>query len=143
MKIPQTKRYSVYKNLVLQDERSYKLNFKPDGRKHYVYRLINLTLDTKENYYGSRSIPKNNPNKDIMENSWKYGTSSKKKKFILENKEIYKVKIVKIFDNPGDKYVTKHFFINILMLNYIVDFGMELIKLHLDLILQELEEVRK
>jgi len=47
MKIPQTKRYSIHKNLVLQEEerrfveegKEKKLNFTPDGREHYVYRV--------------------------------------------------------------------------------------------------------
>jgi len=63
MKIPQTKRYSIYKNLVLQDERSKKLNFEPDGREHYVYRITDYTRSEKEHYYGSHT-PKNS--KDLI-----------------------------------------------------------------------------
>jgi len=99
MKIPQIKQYLKYKNTILKNNRRSILNFNPDGREHYVYRLTNLTDIEKPYYYGSRTKVKNN----IIEDFWEYGTSSKKKKLILENKKGFKVKIIKIFDNPGDK----------------------------------------
>ena len=105
MKIPQTKRYSIYKNLVLQDERVTKLNFIPDDRAHYVYRVTDYTRNIEENYYGSRSTAKNN----YIEDFWYYRTSSKYNTIIKENKENYKVKIIKVFNNPGDKILYKAF----------------------------------
>jgi len=89
------KRYSIYKKLVLQDERSKKLSFETDNRIHYVYRITY----NNEYYYGSRT----SLDQDIIKDFWNYGTSSKRKNLIIENKEKYKLKIIKVFDNPGDK----------------------------------------
>lgn len=91
------KRYSIYKNLVLLDSRSEKLSFNSDGRKHYVYRVTDKIMN--EHYYGSRTSKQEN----IIMDFWKYGTSSDKKKIILESKDNFKIKIIKIFDNAGDK----------------------------------------
>lgn len=94
-KIPQTKRYSIYKNEVLKDTRIKKLNFEPDGRVHYVYRITDYTRTEKEHYYGSRSTPKHDPGKDILEDFWSYKTSSKYNTLNENNKENYKVKIIR------------------------------------------------
>jgi len=94
-------RYNIYKKLVLEDERSNKLNFKKDNRIHYVYRVTY----NNEYYYGSRTSLK----QDIVDDFWNYGTSSKRKKLIIKNKEDYKLKIIKVFDNPGDKILYESF----------------------------------
>ena len=48
----------IYKKLVLQDKRSKKLDFKPDGREHYVYRITDYTRGEKEHYIGSHTPKK-------------------------------------------------------------------------------------
>jgi len=105
MKIPQTKRYSIYKKLVLQDKRSEKLIFE---NKHiglyYVYRVTDL--EDNEYYYGSR-ISKQ---EDVLKDFWNYCTSSKKKELIKKYKEKrFKVKIMKVFNNPGDMIIYESF----------------------------------
>lgn len=98
-------RYSIYKKLILKNQNSNKLNFNPDGRKHYVYRITDFTRNSEEHYYGSRTSKL----KDILKDFWNYRTSSKYNKIIKENKEDYKVKIIKIFDNSGDKILYEAF----------------------------------
>ena len=117
MKIPQTKRYSIYKNLVILEEdrrlkeegKSKKLDFTSDNRKHYVYRVTDYTRNIEEHYYGSRSTPKKNPKRDITDDFWSYRTSSKHNTILLENKENYKVKIIKVFNNTADKMIYEAF----------------------------------
>jgi len=109
MKIPQTKRYSIYKNLVLQDERSKKLNFEPDGREHYVYRVTDHTRTEKEHYYGSHTPQKGKKYNSLEEEFWTYKTSSKYNVLNENKKENYKVKILKVFDNPADKIIYESF----------------------------------
>jgi len=96
-------RYSIYKNKVLQDKRINKLNFTPDGRLYYVYRVTDL--ETKEYYYGSRVKIKEN----IEDDFWFYCTSSKRKNLIKENKEKYKLKIIKKFNNAADMIIYESF----------------------------------
>ena len=109
MKIPQTKRYSIYKKLVLQDKRSKKLNFKPDGREHYVYRITDYTRTEKEHYYGSHTPQKNKKYSTLKEEFWTYRTSSEYNVLNEDKKEDYKVKILKVFDNSGDKIIYEAF----------------------------------
>lgn len=96
-------RYSIYKKLVLQDERSSKLIFEPDGRIFYVYRITNI--ESKEYYYGSR----NSDSENLLEDLIKYSSSSKRKNDIKNNKEKYKFKILKVFDNTADKIIYESF----------------------------------
>ena len=96
--------YSIYKKEVLQDCRSSKLTFKPDGRKYYVYRITDLTRTNEEHYYGSRISKKEN----IIEDFWEYKTSSKYN-IISENRDNYKLKIIKVFDNAGDMIIYESF----------------------------------
>ena len=103
MKIPQTKRYSIYKNLVLEDERSYKINFNIDGRVYYVYRITEI--ETKEYYYGYRIQVK----EDILDDLKAYGSTSKRKKLIQENTEKYNFKIIRIFNNAGNSIIFESF----------------------------------
>jgi hypothetical protein len=101
--------YSIYKNLVLQDERSKKLNFKPDGREHYVYRITDYTRTEKEHYYGSHTPEKGKKYNSLIEEFWTYKTSSKYNVLNENKKENYKVKILKVFDNPADKIIYEAF----------------------------------
>lgn len=48
----------IYIKLIIQDNRSKKLNFNPDGKKHYVYRIIDYTRTEKQHYYGSHTPKK-------------------------------------------------------------------------------------
>ncbi|MEA3452324.1 MAG: hypothetical protein U9Q83_10545, partial [Bacteroidota bacterium] len=109
MKIPQIKRYSIYKKIVLQDERSKKLNFNSDGREHYVYRVTDYTRNLNKHYYGSRTPPKNKLYKFLEDEFWTYRTSSKYNILNENKKENYKVKILRVFDNPGDKILYESF----------------------------------
>lgn len=96
-------RYSIYKNIILEDERSKILRFnKVDNRFHYVYRITEIK--TKKHYYGSRTSIKE-PLLDLIN----YGTSSKRKLDIINNPENYKFKIIKVFDNSGDKMLYESF----------------------------------
>ena len=68
-------------------------------KKHYVYRISNIIL--KKHYYGSRSCSID-PKNDL---GIKYFSSSSDKDFKedqIKNKENYKYKIIKIFDNRVD-----------------------------------------
>ena len=109
MKIPQTKRYSIYKKLVLQDKRSKKLNFEPDSREHYVYRITDHTRTEKEHYYGSHTPRKNKAYNSLIEEFWTYRTSSKYNVLNENKKEQYKIKILKVFNNPADKMIYEAF----------------------------------
>jgi hypothetical protein len=109
MKILQTKRYSIYKNLVLQDERSKKLCFKPDGREHYVYRITDYTRDEKEHYIGSHTPSKGKVYSNLIDEFWTYKTSSKYNVLNEDKKENYKIKILRVFDNPADKIIYEAF----------------------------------
>ena len=96
-------RYSIYKNKILADIRSDNINFNIDGRVYYVYRVTEIK--TNNHYYGSRIKVK----EQIDDDFWFYCTSSKRKKIIKENKQDYKVKIIKIFNNHGDMILWESF----------------------------------
>jgi len=111
MKIPRTKRYSVYKKLVLEDK---KLVLEDTNKKiYYVYRVTDLcpylegpVYNTQKYYYGSR-ISKD---KDIIKDFWSYCTSGKRKKQITKYKnDRFKVKILKMFNNPTDMIIYEAF----------------------------------
>ncbi len=89
--------FKKYKKWILEDPRSEKLNFEPDGRNHYAYRV---SKDRNNHYYGSRT---DRDNKTLGKG---YFTSSRNLEFKNEfkaNPEDYKVKIIRKFNNPGDK----------------------------------------
>jgi len=117
MKIPQTKRYSVYKKLVLIEEQRRMdeegeeriLFFEPDGREHYVYRVTDHTRSEKEHYYGSHTPKKGKKYNSLEEEFWTYKTSSKYNVLNENKKEQYKIKILKVFDNPADKMIYEAF----------------------------------
>jgi len=109
MKIPQTKIYSIYKNLVLQDKRSKKLDFGPDGREHYVYRITDYTRDIEEHYYGSHTPKKGKLYNNLINEFWSYRTSSNYNILNENKRENYKVKIIRVFNNPADKIVYEAF----------------------------------
>ncbi len=96
-------RYSIYKNLILEDERSSKFKFNIDNRVYYVYRVTDI--ETKEYYYGSRIQVK----ETIEDDFWFYCTSSKKKQDILENPQKYKLKVIKVLDNSDDMMIYESF----------------------------------
>lgn len=96
-------RYEKYKDYIKSNfpEKFNKLNFeKVDERLYYVYRVTNLTNNTY--YYGSRVSKRF----DILNG---YYTSSKYSKIIKENLNYYKAKIIKCFDNSGDKILYEAF----------------------------------
>jgi len=102
-------RYSIYKNLILENPKSKKLNFEPDGREHYIYRVTDYTRDKERHYYGSHTPPKNKVYSNLIDEFWTYKTSSKKN-ILNENKKVnYKVKIIKVFNNHGDKICYESF----------------------------------
>jgi len=109
MKIPITKRYSIYKKLALQDERSKELDFDKDGREHYVYRVTDYTRTDKEHYYGSHTPEFNKKYNTLEEEFWTYRTSSNYNILNEDKKEDYKVKILKVFNNPADKIIYESF----------------------------------
>ena len=116
MKIPQTKRYSVYKKLVLIEEQRRMnegegriLFFEPDGREHYVYRVTDHTRSEKEHYYGSHTPKKGKKYNSLEDEFWTYKTSSKYNILNEDRKENYKVKILRVFDNPADKMIYEAF----------------------------------
>jgi len=91
-----------YKNQILQDPRATKLNFKPDGKQHLVYRITNIIK--LKHYYGSKS------NSKILGEG--YLSSSTDKEFIEEQKsnpEHFKYKIIKTYDNTADKMIHESF----------------------------------
>ena len=99
-------RYSKYKKLIFEDKRSIKFDFNDSGKIHYVYRITEIK--TNEHYYGSRT----QKTIDILEDFWSYCTSSKRKKIILENKNKYKVKIIKKFNNKSEMIIYESFLHN-------------------------------
>jgi len=105
-------RYSIYKNEIMNDNRSKKFNFLDDSRKYYVYRIS----DNKGNsYYGSRISQKD----DIYEDLLNYCSSTRdkeRKKHILENKDNYKFKVIKTFSNRDEMIIYEsflHFYFNV------------------------------
>jgi len=102
-------KYSIYKKLVIQDIRSKKLDFTPDGRKHYVYRVTDYTRNEKQHYYGSHTPHKYYKGNNLIEEFWSYKTSSKYNTLNEDKKENYKVKIIKVFNNAADKMIYEAF----------------------------------
>jgi len=99
--------FKVFKLLMLTDERINRLNFnKIDNRFYYIYRITNI--DNGTYYYGSR-VSATIPQFDL---GIKYFSSSDTKLSILENKNNYKFKVVKIFNNNGDKILYESFLHN-------------------------------
>jgi len=93
--------FTQFKDKILKDPRSKKLNFEADGRLHYVYRI------SKNNkyYYGSKSELPGLTKKTI---GITYFTSSRLQDFrddFKMNTEMYKIKIVREFDNIADKII--------------------------------------
>ncbi len=88
--------FKKYKEWILKDPRSEKLDFNPDGRNHYVYRV-----SKEEHYYGSKSELIGVLGESI---GIKYFTSSNYlEESFKANPKDYKVKIIRTFDNPADK----------------------------------------
>lgn len=99
-------KYKLYKLKIKHNKRYKTLNFKIDNtRYYYVYRITHKQSGT--HYYGSR-VTKKSPKLDIL----KYGSSSKLKKHILENKHEYKFKIIKTFNNMAEMMIYESFLHN-------------------------------
>ncbi len=91
--------FKEYKAWVMADPRSEKLDFTPDDRLHYVYRVTELTGD-RRHYYGSRTDD-NEPTIGCG-----YYSSSNDEEFcraFKETPETYRSKVIRIFNNAGDK----------------------------------------
>ena len=105
--------FKQYKLQVLQDDRSEKLDFAPNNKNNYVYRITNTKLN--KHYYGSRTT-KLNPKDDL---GIKYFSSSRDKEFIKDQKDNpqdYKYKVIFNFDNSVDKQIMEsylHFKFNV------------------------------
>ena len=95
--------FLTYKNIISIDPRYIDLNFKPDGREHYVYRITDLDRTEEQHYIGSHTPRHNKAYGSLTEEFWTYKTSSKYNTLDSSNKDRYKLKILKIFDNPADK----------------------------------------
>ena len=96
-------KYNKFKEYVKINfsEKYNKLNFeKIDDRLYYIYRVTDITKNIY--YYGSRVSNKF----DILNG---YYTSSSMSKTIKENKDNYKSKIIRCFDNNGDKILYESF----------------------------------
>jgi hypothetical protein len=87
------KRFEQFVQEVMQNERSKNFNFADVNGMYYVYRVTSK-IDGKH-YYGSRKSNQTNYIKDF----WKYCTSSKRRDDIKQNKNNYRVKIIKTFTN--------------------------------------------
>lgn len=109
MKILRTKTYKKYKKMIMLDKRSEKFNFIKDDREHYVYRVTDYSRNEKQHYYGSHTPAKGKNYKTLLEEFWTYKTSSNYNILNENKKENYKVKILKIFDNPTDKIIYEAF----------------------------------
>lgn len=80
---------------VNKEQRNMFLNFnKIDDRKYYVYRITHIKEGV--HYYGSRITKK-----DVYTDLLKYCSSSSRKEHIKNNKNEYKFKIIRVFDNAG------------------------------------------
>lgn len=93
------KTYKQYLKIYVKvNGRDKKLNFiSVDDRLYYVYRVTHI--EENISYYGSRICKsKVSPMFDL----YKYCTSSERKKHILANKEQYKFKVIKVFNNYAD-----------------------------------------
>jgi len=106
-KIPKTLNYQKYKNLVL--EKSHKLNFKPDGREHYVYRVTDYTRTEEMHYIGSHTPKKGKKYSSLTEEFWSYRTSSRHNTLDENQRKNYKIKILKVFNNQADKIIYESF----------------------------------
>lgn len=96
-----------FKMEVLLDPRSIKLNFEPDDRNHYVYRISNKYI--KLHYYGSKT-------EDYSDTiGCGYYTSSNDTWFLSDfkkNQDDYQIKIVRRFNNSADKILFESYLHN-------------------------------
>jgi len=105
--------YTKYKTLILKMNElkhvNKQLDFVPDGREHYVYRVTDYNRNVKQHYYGSHTPPKNKKYNNLIDEFWTYKTSSKKNILNENVKNNYKVKIIKVFNNPADKIILESY----------------------------------
>ncbi len=95
--------YKKYKKEILKDPRVKKLNFEPDGRIHYVYRVTHVK--DQKHYYGSKTEQFGIKETTIGRG---YFTSSSNKNFqqgFKKNPSLYYFKIIKYFNNNADKII--------------------------------------
>jgi len=97
--------FKQYHAQIKQDERYQKLDFSVDGREHYVYRITDYTRTEKQHYYGSHTPRKGKKYNNLIDEFWTYRTSSKKNVLNENKRENYKIKILKVFNNPADKMI--------------------------------------
>jgi len=97
------KTFVAFKHTLSTDDRFERLNFNNTNRYYYVYRIT----DTINNiyYYGSR-VSDIEPSNDL---GIKYFSSSKIKNEIRNNINRFRFKILKIFNNNGDKVLYESF----------------------------------
>ncbi len=96
--------FKRYKEKIKKDEKYKKIRFVKDGRNHYVYRI---TTPKVKYYYGSRSEKSEKIGIGVN-----YFTSSTNSDFVNSFKEepnIFKIKILKIFDNRSDAIIYESF----------------------------------
>ncbi len=92
-----------YKNTIMTDSRSKRLNFEPDNRLHYVYRVSNKYITY--HYYGSKTEDVGIVTETI---GVSYFTSSANDIFergFRDYPNDWEVTVVKRFDNPADKMI--------------------------------------
>ncbi len=97
--------YQKYKEEVLSSTQVEKLKFEQDDKNHYVYRVSK----DGNHYYGSRT---DRDNKTIGDG---YYTSSTDNIFYVDfkkNPDTYKVKVVRKFNNSGDKILFESYLHN-------------------------------
>ncbi len=99
--------FTKYKTEVLLDSRSSKLNFEPDNRNHYVYRISNKYI--RLYYYGSKT-------EDYSDTiGCGYYTSSADNWFLSDfktNPDDYQIKIIRRFNNSADKILFESYLHN-------------------------------
>jgi hypothetical protein len=89
--------YKDYKDYV---DSLFKVEYKKDGKKHYVYWVTDLRDGM--HYIGRRRTKQDN----LIYDFFKYGTSSKRKKDILKfREEVFKVTILRVFETMGEASV--------------------------------------
>lgn len=95
----------ILENDFFEFKKQYSKNkFNVDGCLHYVYIIVDIRDNMK--YIGKRSTK----NKNLIEDFWKYCTSSKRKKDIKKYKEkYYDLQIIKTFDSIEESLLFESF----------------------------------
>ncbi len=88
-----------FRQTILEDPRSKNLDFTPDGRLHYAYRVSK----DGDHYYGSKSELLGVVEATLGDGY--YTSSNYLEESFKANPEDYKVKIIKNFNNSADKMI--------------------------------------